>query len=63
MKTPKFIHEDSYNKSIVTDGEPSALRPLIPEWQKKLGKEELKNIASGNTELLEWVDTRKLFNL
>jgi hypothetical protein len=31
----------------------------IPDWQIELGRKELKNIASGNTELLPWDETRK----
>jgi hypothetical protein len=32
----------------------------IPDWQIEIGREELKNIASGNTELLPWDETRKI---
>ncbi len=31
----------------------------VPDWQIKLGKEELKNIADGNAELLSWEEARK----
>lgn len=33
----------------------------IPDWQMELGKKELKNIASGNTELLPWEEAKKQF--
>ncbi|HEY5326796.1 MAG TPA: hypothetical protein VIJ27_07335 [Mucilaginibacter sp.] len=32
-----------------------------PEWQVELGKNELKNIADGNTELIEWSWAKKQF--
>lgn len=35
----------------------------IPEWQIELGKQELKNIAEGNTELIDWTDAKKQFKL
>jgi hypothetical protein len=39
--------------------EENAAASVIPDWQIKLGKEELHNIASGNTVLLEWNEARK----
>jgi len=36
---------------------------LVPEWQIEKGKTELKIIAEGNTELLEWSEAKKQFNL
>ena len=36
---------------------------VIPDWQIKLGKEELQNIAGGNTELLDWNEARKQFKM
>jgi hypothetical protein len=35
----------------------------IPDWQMELGKKELQNIASGNTELLSWDEAKKQFKL
>lgn len=35
----------------------------IPDWQIELGKKELQNITSGNTELLPWEDAKKQFKL
>ncbi len=35
----------------------------IPDWQIKLGKEELKNISDGSTELVNWDDARKQFKM
>lgn len=35
----------------------------IPGWQIELGKKELQNIASGNTELLTWDDSKKQIRL
>jgi len=32
-----------------------------PDWQIELGKKELRNIASGNTELMEWSEARKQY--
>ena len=43
--------------------EENAAMPIIPDWQVKLGKEELKNIATGNTELLNWEEARKQFKV
>ncbi len=43
--------------------EENAATCLIPDWQIKLGKEELHNIASGNTILVEWEEARKQFKL
>jgi hypothetical protein len=34
---------------------------LLPDWQIKLGKEELQNIANGNAELMDWQDAKKQF--
>ncbi len=31
----------------------------IPDWQINLGRQELENIAKGNTELLDWNDAKK----
>jgi hypothetical protein len=31
----------------------------IPDWQIELGKKELENIVSGNTELKPWNETKK----
>ena len=33
----------------------------IPDWQINLGRQELENIAKGNTELLDWNDAKKQF--
>ena len=35
----------------------------IPEWQVALGKEELKHIANGTADLVEWGETKKQFKL
>ena len=35
----------------------------IPDWQIKLGKEELENITRGNTELVDWNEARKQFKM
>jgi hypothetical protein len=35
----------------------------VPGWQVKLGKEELRNIADGNTELKDWSEAKKHFKL
>ncbi|MFM2338957.1 MAG: hypothetical protein RL115_2150 [Bacteroidota bacterium] len=31
----------------------------VPDWQMKLGKQELENIAIGKTELLNWAATKE----
>jgi hypothetical protein len=36
---------------------------LVPEWQIEKGRQELKNIAEGNTELMEWSEAKKQFKL
>lgn len=33
----------------------------VPDWQIKLGREELQHIASGTTELVDWNEARKQF--
>ena len=35
----------------------------VPDWQIKLGKQELENIANGNAELMEWSEARKQFKM
>jgi len=35
----------------------------IPDWQIALGKKELKNIAEGTTELVDWNTAKKQFKL
>ncbi|MBC7398456.1 MAG: hypothetical protein H7289_00820 [Mucilaginibacter sp.] len=35
----------------------------IPEWQMEKGRQELKNIVEGNTELMEWSVAKKQFSL
>jgi|GEM_PF-945625 len=35
----------------------------IPEWQIALGKSELKNLADGSAELMEWDEAKKLFKV
>jgi hypothetical protein len=35
----------------------------VPDWQEELGKKELKNIADGNTELVEWSVAKTQFKL
>ena len=43
------------------EDEEEAASLTIPDWQIKLGKEELQYIASGNTELVDWEEARKQF--
>ena len=31
----------------------------IPDWQVELGRKELENIVSGNTELMPWSEAKK----
>ena len=35
----------------------------VSHWQIELGKEELKNLADGNTELVEWNKAKRKFKL
>lgn len=35
----------------------------IPDWQMELGKQELENIVSGNTELKPWSEAKRNFKL
>ena len=35
----------------------------IPDWQTKLGRKELENLISGNTELLPWNEAKKYLKL
>ena len=50
-------------KYIEFADEENAASFAIPDWQIKLGKEELKNIADGNTELIEWSVAKKQFKM
>jgi hypothetical protein len=34
-----------------------------PDWQIELGKKELKNLAEGSADLMEWGEAKKLFKL
>ena len=43
--------------------EENAASVNIPDWQIKLGKEELQNINSGNTKLVDWEEARKQFKI
>jgi hypothetical protein len=43
--------------------EENAAAITIPDWQIKLGKEELQNIANGNTELKDWNESKKEFKI
>jgi hypothetical protein len=36
---------------------------LVPDWQIKLGKEELQNIANGNADLMDWMEAKKQFKI
>ena len=42
-----------------SNGDENAAYFEVPEWQVKLGKEELKNIAEGHAELLSWEEARE----
>jgi hypothetical protein len=77
MITPQFTYDNTGNKigvflaiedwdqlkKIPGVEELSETNFLVPEWQSKLGKEELKNIAEGNTELMELSAAKKQFKL
>ena len=77
MITPQYTYDNTGNKigvflaiedwdqlkKIPGVEELSQTSFLVPEWQSKLGKEELKNVAEGNTELMEWSEAKKHFKL
>ncbi|MDR3696720.1 hypothetical protein [Mucilaginibacter sp.] len=77
MITPQFTYDKSGNKvgvflpiddwdqltKIPGVEELSQIDFLVPDWQEELGKKELKNIAEGNTELVEWSVAKKQFKL
>jgi len=77
MITPQFTYDKSGNKVGVflpiDDWDQLTKIPgveelsqndfLVPDWQEELGKKELKNIAEGNTELVEWSAAKKQFKL
>ena len=35
----------------------------VPDWQIELGKNELKNLANGSADLMEWNEAKKHFKL
>ncbi len=35
----------------------------VPDWQIELGKKELENINTGNTELVQWTEAKKNLKL
>ena len=35
----------------------------VPDWQIALGKEELKNIAAGSSEIMDWEASQRLFKM
>ncbi len=43
--------------------EENAASSEIPEWQIKLGREELQNIANGTAEIIDWDEARKQFKM
>ncbi len=43
--------------------EENAANFTIPDWQIKLGKEELQNINNGNTTLADWNEAGKPFKI
>ncbi|MDP9078656.1 MAG: hypothetical protein M3O71_14590 [Bacteroidota bacterium] len=47
--------EDQKNELLQPDN-------AVPEWQIELVKQELQNIANGQTELIEWGGANRLFN-
>jgi hypothetical protein len=77
MITPQFTYDNTGNKigvflaiddwdqlkKIPGVEELSQIDFLVPEWQMELGKKELKNIADGNTELMEWKEAKKQFKI
>jgi hypothetical protein len=78
MINPQFTYDNTGNKVGVflaiddwdqltkipgVDHEISSTDFLVPEWQMELGKKELQNIADGNTELIDWNETKKQFKL
>jgi len=77
MITPQFTYDNTGNKvgvflpiedwyelmRIPGVDELSEATTTIPEWQKELGRKELKNVADGTTELMDWEEAKKHFNL
>ena len=62
MKTQKSVNK-FLNKAGVAANKLSPAPLFVPEWQVELGKEELRNIAKGNTQLMEWREAKKQFML
>ncbi|GAC1311904.1 MAG: hypothetical protein NVSMB24_32370 [Mucilaginibacter sp.] len=77
MITPQFTYNNTGNKvgvffaiedwnelkRIPGVEELSGNDSSIPKWQIEKGKKELQNIAEGNTELLDWNESKKQFTL
>ena len=36
---------------------------VLPDWQIALGKQELKNIAAGNSEIMDWETSLQQFKM
>jgi hypothetical protein len=64
-KVGVFLPIDDWDKLSKIPGveKLSQLDFRVPDWQEELGKKELKNIAEGNTELVEWSEAKKQFKL
>ena len=45
------------------EDEENAVLSDIPDWQLKLGREELKNIADGTAQLVDWNEAKKQFKV
>ena len=62
MKTQKAVNK-FLNKTSVVANKLSPAPLFVLEWQVELGKEELKHIAEGNTELIAWSEAKTRLKL
>lgn len=64
-KVGVFLAIEDWNelKQIPGVDELAPIETGVPGWHVEKGKKELKNIEKGNTELLEWTEAKKQFNL
>lgn len=54
---------DNMKKKYKELGEEERAANEIPEWQMELGRKELQNVATGNTQLVDWAEAKKQFKI
>lgn len=57
------IEEWNSLKEKYKEFEEEEMSAAVPDWQIALGKKELRNIADGTADLLDWETAKKQFKL